>query len=175
MRRLLPLLLLVAGCTATPVATPAPTTTTTTTTETTVITTSPRIDTPKKLPPDPCELLASTDFDTPLVRPPTLRRDLPRTCEFREGTGVASDMVVLVSFGEIYLKPPDAPEMLIEGHSTAIMFTNRAGVNGCGYVVAVNANESFMVLVNLPNANSSQLSQIALGKTQKAFKRLVTT
>jgi hypothetical protein len=172
-KRLLPLLFLLAACTSTPVAT-APITTTTTTTETTVVTTSPRIDTPRKLPADPCLMLTAADFDSPLAGPPAPHPDLPRSCAFQEGTGADSDLLVLASFAGAYVKPADASEMLIEGHSTAISFTVRPGVMECGYLVAVNAAESYLIIVNLPNANSSQVSQIALGKAQKAFKRLVT-
>lgn len=176
MKRLLPLLFLLAACTSTPVATaPSSTTTTTTTTEATVVTTSPRIDTPRKLPADPCLMLTAADFDTPLAGPPAPHPDLPRSCVFQEGTGADSDLLVLASFAGAYAKPADASEMLIEGHSTSISFTVRPGVMECGYLVAVNATESYLIIVHLPNANSSQVSQIALGKAQKAFKRLVTS
>jgi hypothetical protein len=175
-KRLLPLVLLVAGCTATPVAT-APTTTTTTTTETTVVTTSPRIDTPKKLPADPCRLLTAADFDSPLAGTPAPDPAIPRSCVFQEGnTGTDADMFVVVAFLDAFAKPADAVgEMLIEGHSTAISFVVKPGVMQSVYTVAVNATESYMVIVDLPKANSAQVSQIALGKAQKAFKRLVTT
>ncbi|MCR3746090.1 DUF3558 domain-containing protein [Lentzea californiensis] len=173
MKRLLPLLLLLAGCASTPVATAPSTTTTTTTTETTVVTTSPRIDTPSKLPADPCLMLTAADFQTPLAGPPGPHPELPRSCAWQEGTGAESDMLVLVAFADAYEKPEKAPEMLIQGHSAAVSFNTGPGVMECTYLVAVNATESFKVIVSLPNANSAQVSQIALGKAKTAFKRLV--
>lgn len=177
MKRLLPLVLLLAGCTAVPVATAPTTTTTTTTTETVVITTSPRIDTPRKLPTDPCQLLTAADFDSPLASTPAPDPAIPRSCVFQEGnTGTDSDMFVVVAFLGAFAKPENASgEMLIEGHSTAISFVTKPGVMQSVYTVAVNATESYMVIVDLPKANSAQVSQIGLGKAQKAFKRLVTS
>ena len=67
MKRLFPLLLLLAGCSGAPVAATTPSGTTTETTTTTVTTTSPRIDTPRKLVADPCLLLTAADFDAPTV------------------------------------------------------------------------------------------------------------
>jgi hypothetical protein len=101
----------------------------------------------------------------------------PRSCVFQEGnTGTDSDMFVVVAFLDTFAKPADAVgEMLIEGHSTAISFVVKPGVMQSVYTVAVNAIESYVVIVDLPKANSSQVSQIALGKAQQAFKRLVTT
>ncbi|SFR10389.1 Protein of unknown function [Lentzea waywayandensis] len=172
MKRLLPLLLLLAGCASTPVAT-APSATTTTTTETTVVTTSPRIDLARKLPANPCLMLTAADFETPLAGPPGPHPELPRSCGFQEGTGAESDMLVLVGFADAYAKPEKAPETLIEGHSAAVSFNTGPGVMECTYLVAVNATESFKVIVSLPGANSAQVSQIALGKAKTAFKRLV--
>ncbi|MFD4674852.1 hypothetical protein ACFWNN_34365 [Lentzea sp. NPDC058450] len=176
MKRLLSLLLLVAGCTATPVASAPTTTTTTTTTETTVVTTSPRIDTPKKLPADPCQLLTAADFDAPLAGTPAPDPAIPRSCVFQEGkTGTDADMFVVVAYLGAFEKPADAVgEMLIEGHSTAISFVSKPGTMQAVHTVAVNATESYLIIVDLPKANSSQVSQIGLGKAQQAFRRLVT-
>ena len=177
MKRLLPLLFLVAGCGAVPEAAPPSTTTTTSTTETTVVTTSPRIDTARKLPADPCQLLVAADFDTPLAGTPAPDPAIPRSCVYQEGdTGTDSDMFVVVAFLGAFEKPANASgEMLIQGHSTAISFEVRPGVMQSIYTVAVNATESYMVIVDLPKANSAQVSQIALGKAQQAFRRLVTS
>ncbi len=176
MKRLLPFLLLLAGCTATPVATAPPSTTTTTTAATTVTTTSPRIDTPRKLPGDPCQLLTPADFDSPLYGEPAPHPNIPRSCLFRQGSGDESDLMVVVVFADAYAKPEKAPEMLIgDGHSAAVSFATAPGVIECTYLVAVNATESFKVIAHLQNANSDQVSSISLGKAQRAFKRLVTS
>ncbi|MET9231962.1 hypothetical protein [Lentzea sp. NPDC003310] len=174
MKRLLPLVLLIAGCSAAPVAAPPSTTTTTTTTETTVTTTSPRMDTPRKLPADPCQLLAAGDFGTPLADVPAPFPDLPRSCVFREGTGADSDLFVIVQFAGAFAKPDNSQEALVELHTAAVSFATAPGVMECTYLVAVNSAESFKVIASLRNGNDTQVSSIALGKAQRAFKRLVT-
>ncbi|MDX8055130.1 hypothetical protein SK571_37650 [Lentzea sp. BCCO 10_0798] len=174
MKRVLPLLLLLAGCAATPVAAP-PSTTTTTTTETTVATTSPRIDTPHKLPAGPCLLLAAADFETPLATAPEPFPDLPRSCTFREGTGADSDLFVIVQFADAYAKPENAHETLLKGHTMAVSFASGPGIEEGTYLVAVNAAESFRIILSLRNSNSSQVAMIAQGKVQQAFARLVTS
>jgi hypothetical protein len=170
------LLLALTGCATTPVASPSSATSGTTTTTTMVATTSPRIDTPRKLPADPCLLLTAADFDGPLAESPAPYPDLPRSCGFREGTGAETDLLVVVVFADAYAKPGDARESLIgDGHSAAVSFAVAPGVVECTYLVAVNATESFKVIASLRNATSGdQVSAIALGKAQQAFKRLVT-
>lgn len=175
MRRLLPLLLLLAGCGSAPVAAPPSTTTTTTTTETTVTTTSPRMDTPRKLPADPCQLLAAADFASPLAGAPEPFPDLPRSCMFREGTGADSDLFVIVQFADAYAKPENGQETLISSHTAAAAFATGPGIIECTYLVAVNATESFKVIASLRNGNDAQVSSISLGKAQQAFRRLVTS
>lgn len=175
MRRWLPFVLLLTGCSAAPVAT-APSSTTTETTTTTVATTSLRIDTPRKLPGNPCQLLTAADFDEPLYGEPAPYPGVPRSCAFQEGTGTESDLIVLVVFADAYAKPEKAPEMLIgDGHSAAVSFATAPGDMECTYLVAVNATESFKVSASLRNANSDQVSAIALGKAKQAFSRLVVT
>lgn len=168
------LVVALTSCTTPPPTTPPAATTETTTT---VATTSPRIDTPRKLPADPCLLLTAEDFDSPLADPPAPYPDLPRSCAFREGTGAESDLLVLVVFADAYAKPENARESLIgDGHSAAVSFAVAPGIVECTYLVAVNATESYKVIASLPNATSGdQVSAIALGKAQEAFKRLVTS
>ncbi len=129
-KRWLPLVVLLAGCTATPVV-PASTTSRTPATKT-VATTSPRIDTPQTLAgADPCRLLVAADFDTPLYGEPAPYPDIPRSCVFREGSGAGTDLIVLVAFADAYVRPDKSMEMLIgAGHSAATLVRHLARRDG---------------------------------------------
>ncbi|MDX8033532.1 hypothetical protein SK803_25210 [Lentzea sp. BCCO 10_0856] len=176
MKRHLLLLLLVAGCTATPVATPPDTVSRTPTTTTTVATTSPRIDTPRKLPADPCLLLTAADFDTPLSDTPQPYPNMPRSCVFREGSGAETDLIVLVVFADAYVRPADTMEMLVgDGHSAASSCVTGSGVVECTTLVAVNATESFKVIAHLRNGNPDQVASLSQGYAKSAFKRVLVT
>lgn len=173
MKRLLPFLLLLAGCTAAPVAT-APSSTTTTTT--TVTTTSPRIDTPRKLVADPCQLLAAEDFGGPLTGTPQPHPDIPRSCVFHEETNGEANLMVVVAFLGAYVRPASSMEMLIgDGHSAATSCGTGPGVVECTTLVAVNATESFKIIAQLRNSNLDQVAGISQGYARDAFKRLVTS
>lgn len=175
MKRLIPLLLLLAGCSSAPVATTTPSSTTETTT-TTVTTTSPRIDTPRKLIADPCQLLTAADFDTPLSGTPQPYPDMPRSCAFREGNGTESDLIVLVVFADAYARPAKSFEMLIgDGHTASSSCATGPDVVECTTHVAVNATESFKVIAHLRKGNADQVAAISQGKARQAFKRLVTS
>ncbi|MGW6932854.1 hypothetical protein ACWGE0_22550 [Lentzea sp. NPDC054927] len=175
MKRHLLLLLLLTGCSATPVAT-APSSTPSETTTTTVATTSPRIDTPRKLPADPCLLLTAEDFGTPLNGTPQPYPDMPRSCVFREGPGAETDLIVLVVFADAYVRPADSMEMLVgDGHSAASSCATGPGVVECTTLVAVNATESFKVIAHLRNGNPDQVASLSHGYARSAFKRLVTS
>lgn len=176
MKRLFPLLLLLAGCSGAPVAATTPSGTTTETTTTTVTTTSPRIDTPRKLVADPCLLLTAADFDAPLSGTPQPYPDMPRSCAFREGNGAETDLVVLVVFADAYARPAKSMEMLIgDGHSAASSCATAPDVVECTTLVAVNATESFKVIAHLRKGNVDQVAAISQGKARQAFKRLVTS
>ncbi|WP_086660814.1 hypothetical protein [Lentzea kentuckyensis] len=176
MKRLLPLLLVLSGCATAPVTSAPSTASEMTTTTTTVTTTSPRIDTPRKLIADPCLMLTAADFDSPLTGTPQPYPDMARSCAFREGTGAETDLVVVVVFGDAYVRPENSMEMLVgDGHSAASSCGTGSGVVECTTLVAVNATESFKVIANLRNGNVDQVASIAQGKAQRAFKRLVTT
>ena len=176
-RLLVTLALVLTGCATAPVTSAPSTTSETTTTTTTVATTSPRIDTPRKLVADPCSMLTAADFDSPLNGTPQPYPDMARSCAFREGTGAEPALLVLVVFADAYAKPENARESLIgDGHSAAVSFAVGPGIVECTYLVAVNATESYKVIASLLNATSGdQVSAIALGKAQRAFKRLVTS
>ena len=176
MKRLLPLLLVLTGCATAP-ATSAPSTTSeTTTTTTTVATTSPRIDTPRKLIADPCLMLTAADFDSPLDGTPQPYPDIPRSCVFREGTGAETDLLVLIAFGDAYVRPDGAMEMLVgDGHSASSSCGTGSDFVECTTLVAVNATESFKVIAHLRNGNTDQVAAIAQGKAKRAFTRLVTS
>ncbi|MDT7787820.1 MAG: hypothetical protein QOF58_6239 [Pseudonocardiales bacterium] len=174
MRRLIPLLLVLAGCGTTPVATTP--SSTTETTPTTVTTTSPRIDTPRKLVADPCQLLSAKDFDSPLNIPPQPYPDIPRSCAFREGSGADTDLIVVVAFEDAYVRPSASMEMLIgDGHSAATSCATGSGVVECTTLVAVNATESFKVIAHLQNGNLDQVAGISQGKARRAFEKLAVT
>ena len=174
MKRLLPFLLLLAGCTATPVATTPSSTTTTTTT--TVTTTSPRIDTPRKLLGDPCQLLTAADFDEPINGTPQPYPDIPRSCAFRVGPGADTDLIVVVALGDAYAAPEKSMEMLIgDGHSAAMTCVDKTGIVECTTLVAVNATESFKVIAHLQNGNVDQVASISQGKARRAFEKLPVT
>jgi hypothetical protein len=174
-KRLLPFLLLLAGCAAAPVAI-TPSSTTTTTTTTTVTTTSPRIDTPRKLVADPCGLLTAADFDTPLNIPPQPYPDIPRSCAFREGSGTDADLIVVVVFADAYARPVKSTEMLIgDGHSAATSCATGSGVVECTTLAAVNATESYKVIAHLRNGNLDQVAGISQSKARRAFEKLVVT
>lgn len=176
MKRLLPLLLVLTGCASAPVTSAPSTTSETTTTTTTVTTTSPRIDTPRKLVADPCLLLTAGDFDSPLSGTPQPYPDMARSCAFRQGTGAETDLIVLVVFGDAYVRPEKSTEMLVgDGHSAATSCATGPAVVECTTLVAVNATESFKVIAHLRNGNVDQVASIAQGKAQQAFKRLVTS
>lgn len=176
MKRVLPLLLLLAGCTATPVATTTTSSTTTTTTTTTVTTTSPRIDTPRKLPADPCQVLTAGDFDGPLFGTPAPQPNIPRSCLFQVGPGTESDELVRVRFGDAYARRAESMELLIgDGHSASMTCVNTPNGIECTELVAVNATESLEVLVLLPGGNSGQVAKAVQGYTQDAFARMVVT
>jgi hypothetical protein len=171
---LLPLLLLLAGCGGAPVAATTPSSASETTT--TVATTSPRIDTPRKLVADPCLLLTAADFDTPLSGTPQPYPDMPRSCAFQEGTGAETDLLVLVVLADAYARPAKSTEMLIgDGHTAASSCATAPDVVECTTLVAVNATESFKVIAHLRKGNVDQVASISQGKARQAFKRLVTS
>lgn len=176
MRRYLPLVLLVAGCAAAPVAPPPDTVSRTPTATTTVATTSPRIDTPRRLIADPCGLLTAEDFDGPLRGTPQPHPDIPRSCAFHEGTSGEADLLVVVVFGDAYARPVSSMEMLIgDGHSAATSCGTGPEVVECRTLVAVNATESFKIIAQLRNSNLDQVASISQGYAKSAFKRLVTS
>jgi hypothetical protein len=174
-KRVLPLLLLLTGCAATPVATTTPSSTTTTTT-TTVTTTSPRLDTPRKLPADPCQVLVASDFDAPLFGAPAPQPNIPRSCLFQVGPGTDEDQLVRVRFGDAYVRPDQSMELLIgDGHSASVTCGETPNGIGCTELVAVNATESLEVLVLLPGGNSDQVAKAVQDYTRDAFARMVVT
>lgn len=173
MKRVLPLLLLLAGCTATPVATTTPPSMTPTTT-TTVTTTSARLDTPRKLPADPCQVLVASDFDEPLSGTPEPQPDTPRSCLFRVGAG--NDQVVRVRFADAYVRPDQSMELLVgDGHSAAMTCAETPNGIECTELVAVNATESLEVVVFLRGGNSGQVAKAVQGYAGDAFARMVVT
>ncbi|NKE58626.1 DUF3558 domain-containing protein [Lentzea sp. PSKA42] len=173
MKRHLPLLVLLTGCTATPVVTTASSTPSETTT---VATTSPRIDTPRKLTSDPCQLLTAADFDGPLNGPPQPYPAIPRSCLFQVGPGTEKDLMVLVAFAGAYARPDKSVEMLVgDGHSAATSCATTPDGMECTTLVAVNATESLKVVARLLNGNADQVASIVQGYAKDAFERLPVT
>ncbi|KOV81961.1 DUF3558 family protein [Nocardia sp. NRRL S-836] len=171
MKRVLLPVILVAGCASTPAPPPVQTTTTTTTT-TTATTTSPRIDTPRKLAGlDPCALLEAKDFDEPLFSAPAPFAGLPKSCEYRVGTGTAGDLRVFAAIGGPY-DETRKPQGLVDGHS---MWVSCNAGSECTATVVVSRTETIAVVVHLEGANQDQKVQIATGKVGNALKRLPAT
>ncbi|RAS69088.1 hypothetical protein C8D87_1021166 [Lentzea atacamensis] len=176
MRRWLPFVLLLTGCSAAPVAT-APSSTTTETTTTTVATTSPRIDTPRKLAgADPCQMLTAADLGGTLFGSPQPHPAVPRSCLMQVGPGTEKDMMVLVAFGDAYARPDKAVEMLIgDGHSAATSCAATPQGVECTTLVAINATESLKVVVRLPDGNADQVASIVQEHAKDAFARVPVT
>lgn len=176
MRLVLPLALLLAGCASAPVATAPSTTTTTTTPESTVATTSPRLDTPRRLPVNPCQVLEASDFDKPLFGTPAPSPADPRSCLYQVGPGTDSDEMVLVRFAGAYERPEQAMDLLVgDGHSAAVTCATTQNGMQCAEIVAVNATESLEVVVLVPGANSGQVAKAVQDYARTAFTRMVVT